>query len=35
MEIGAWIDYVIEYNNINCDEDHKVKYATQSDFDSF
>ena len=35
MELGAWVDMIVEYNNMTCPEEYKLHYATQSDFDAF
>ena len=38
MTLGAWIDYIIEWNNIHRDPSNKEesdRMATQSDFDAF
>lgn len=43
MTIGMWVDYIIEYNNMEyrarnrADDSEKVhnRQATQADFDSF
>lgn len=44
MTLGMWVDYIIEYNNMQYRADHKGedpenrtvnRRATQSDFDSF
>ena len=35
FELGMWVDFVIEYNNVHCEDKYKVHYATQSDFDAF
>lgn len=35
LTLGMWVDYVIEYNNMHCDEKYKIRYATQADFDRF
>ena len=34
FDLGMWVDFVIEYNNVHCEDKYKVHYATQSDFDA-
>lgn len=36
MGLGMWVDYIIEYNNINFPEEQgHTRRATQDDFDRF
>ena len=37
MTLGAWIDYIIEWNNIHDpkDKEESDRVATQADFDAF
>lgn len=35
MTLGMWVDYIIEWNNINLPHEKENRKATQKDFDSF